>query len=99
MHIPWPLRGLESLVGWVSVSFFFWKDLLIQVIIIFSFFRFEDDKDVSDQFSELWDENVGSENITLQLYSAEIISVLHNCISGSSWASKRKVRFNLFPIF
>ncbi|CAA7406117.1 unnamed protein product [Spirodela intermedia] len=52
--------------------------------------RFEDDKDVSSQFSELWDETVGSENITLQLYSAEIVSLLCNCITSSSWASKRK---------
>uniref|UniRef100_A0A1D1XKS2 Proteasome-associated protein ECM29 n=1 Tax=Anthurium amnicola TaxID=1678845 RepID=A0A1D1XKS2_9ARAE len=52
--------------------------------------RFEDDKDVSDQFEALWEETVGSESITLQLYLAEIVPLLCNCITSSSWASKRK---------
>ncbi|XP_078435505.1 ARM repeat superfamily protein isoform X2 [Wolffia australiana] len=52
--------------------------------------RFEDDKDVGNQFSEVWDETVGNESITLQLYLTEIISILCSCLIASSWASKRK---------
>ncbi|KAJ0985238.1 hypothetical protein J5N97_003594 [Dioscorea zingiberensis] len=52
--------------------------------------RFEDDKDISALFEELWEENTSGERVTLQLYLAEIVSLLSDCLSSSSWASKRK---------
>ncbi|KAH7672010.1 proteasome component ECM29 protein [Dioscorea alata] len=52
--------------------------------------RFEDDKDISALFEELWEENTSSERMTLQLYLSEIVSLLSDCMSSSSWASKRK---------
>ncbi|MQL77614.1 hypothetical protein Taro_010025 [Colocasia esculenta] len=52
--------------------------------------RFEDDQDISSRFEELWEETVGSESITLQLYLGEIVSLLCDCVTTSSWASKRK---------
>ncbi|XP_020113729.1 proteasome-associated protein ECM29 homolog isoform X2 [Ananas comosus] len=52
--------------------------------------RFEDDKDISTLYEELWDEISSSERVTLQLYLGETISLICECISSSSWASKRK---------
>ncbi|KAJ6794863.1 proteasome-associated protein ECM29-like protein isoform X3 [Iris pallida] len=52
--------------------------------------RFEDDKDISTSFEELWEENSSSERVTLQLYLEEIVKLLSDCIASSSWASKRK---------
>uniref|UniRef100_A0A5B7B1H9 Proteasome-associated protein ECM29 n=1 Tax=Davidia involucrata TaxID=16924 RepID=A0A5B7B1H9_DAVIN len=52
--------------------------------------RFEDDKNVSSLFEELWEENMGSERVTLQLYLAEITSLICEGIMSSSWASKKK---------
>ncbi|KAG1338330.1 hypothetical protein COCNU_04G006360 [Cocos nucifera] len=52
--------------------------------------RFEDDKDISTLFQELWEENSSSERVTLQLYLAEIVTLLCDCIASSSWAGKRK---------
>lgn len=53
--------------------------------------RFEDDKNVSTLFEELWEEYTSGERITLQLYLGEIVSLICESISSSSWASKRKV--------
>nr|XP_010922049.1 proteasome adapter and scaffold protein ECM29 isoform X3 [Elaeis guineensis] len=52
--------------------------------------RFEDDKVISTLFEELWEENSSSERVTLQLYLAEIVTLLCDCIASSSWTSKRK---------
>ncbi|WOK96791.1 hypothetical protein Cni_G05498 [Canna indica] len=52
--------------------------------------RFEDDKDISTLFEELWEEISSSERVTLQLYLAEIVVLLCDCLASSSWASKRK---------
>ncbi|XP_052205851.1 uncharacterized protein LOC127810408 isoform X2 [Diospyros lotus] len=52
--------------------------------------RFEDDKNVSTLFEELWEENMSSERVTLQLYLGEIVSLTNDGIMSSSWASKRK---------
>ncbi|PSR90112.1 Proteasome-associated protein [Actinidia chinensis var. chinensis] len=52
--------------------------------------RFEDDKNVSSLFEELWEENMSGERITLQLYMGEIVSLICEGIMSSSWASKRK---------
>ncbi|XP_020599416.1 proteasome-associated protein ECM29 homolog isoform X2 [Phalaenopsis equestris] len=52
--------------------------------------RFEDDKDVSTLYEELWEDNSTSERVTLQLYLQDIVSLVFNYMSSSSWASKRK---------
>lgn len=58
--------------------------------------RFEDDKMVSGLFEELWEENTSSERIALQVYLEEIVSLICESISSSSWSSKKKVGFLLF---
>ncbi|KAK1280870.1 hypothetical protein QJS04_geneDACA015003 [Acorus gramineus] len=52
--------------------------------------RFEDDKDVSKVFEELWEENTSSERVTLQLYLAEIVLLLCDGVASSSWSNKKK---------
>lgn len=58
--------------------------------------RFEDDKHVSGLFEELWEENTSSERIALQLYLAEIVSLVCESITSSSWSSKKKVNHMCF---
>ncbi|XP_021734263.1 proteasome-associated protein ECM29 homolog isoform X2 [Chenopodium quinoa] len=52
--------------------------------------RFEDDKHVSCLFDEVWEENTSGDNVTLQLYLGEIVSLITDSITSSSWNSKRK---------
>ncbi|ERM99116.1 proteasome-associated protein ECM29 homolog isoform X2 [Amborella trichopoda] len=52
--------------------------------------RFGDEKDVSSQFEELWEEIASSERITLELYLSEIVLLICNCLTSSSWPNKRK---------
>ncbi|KAF8017206.1 hypothetical protein BT93_H2409 [Corymbia citriodora subsp. variegata] len=52
--------------------------------------RFEDDKKLSSIFEELWEEHTSGEKITLQLYMEEIVSLICDNISSSSWESKKK---------
>ncbi|XP_056161044.1 uncharacterized protein LOC115693959 [Syzygium oleosum] len=52
--------------------------------------RFEDDKNLSGIFEELWEENTSGEQITLRLYMEEIVSLIRDNISSSSWGSKKK---------
>ncbi|XP_050935948.1 uncharacterized protein LOC103500260 isoform X1 [Cucumis melo] len=52
--------------------------------------RFEDDKHVSGLFKELWEENTSGGRITLQLYLGEIVSLICNEVTASSWSSKKK---------
>ncbi|XP_073141185.1 uncharacterized protein [Henckelia pumila] len=52
--------------------------------------RFEDDKIISGLYEELWEENMSSERITLQLYLGEIVTLINEGITSSSWASKKK---------
>ena len=54
-------------------------------------FRFDDDKETSALYGELWEDIPSSEKVTLQLYLPEIVSLLCDCMSSSSWAGKRKV--------
>uniref|UniRef100_A0A0E0RDF3 Proteasome component Ecm29 N-terminal domain-containing protein n=1 Tax=Oryza rufipogon TaxID=4529 RepID=A0A0E0RDF3_ORYRU len=53
-------------------------------------FRFDDDKDIGALYGELWEDIPSSERVTLQLYLPEIISLLCDSMSSSSWAGKRK---------
>ena len=55
------------------------------------FYRFEDDKNVSTLYEELWEENMSSERVTLQLYLNEIVTLVDEGVTSSSWASKKKV--------
>ncbi|KAF8017212.1 hypothetical protein BT93_H2414 [Corymbia citriodora subsp. variegata] len=52
--------------------------------------RFEDDENLSGIFEEPWEENTSGEQITLQLYMREIVSLICENISSSSWGSKKK---------
>ncbi|XP_052136684.1 uncharacterized protein LOC127755086 [Oryza glaberrima] len=52
--------------------------------------RFDDDKDIGALYGELWEDIPSSERVTLQLYLLEIISLLCDSMSSSSWAGKRK---------
>ncbi|EEE51616.1 hypothetical protein OsJ_32889 [Oryza sativa Japonica Group] len=52
--------------------------------------RFDDDKDIGALYGELWEDIPSSERVTLQLYLPEIISLLCDSMSSSSWAGKRK---------
>ncbi|KAI4308224.1 hypothetical protein L6164_031321 [Bauhinia variegata] len=60
------------------------------VIPILFLSRFEDDKSVSSLFEELWEEYTSGERVTLNLYLGEIVSLVCESISSSSWASKKK---------
>eukprot|EP01018_Ginkgo_biloba_P028633 Gb_39359 [translate_table: standard] len=53
-------------------------------------FRFDDEKEVSTLFDEVWEENISSESVALQLYLPEIVSVLCDGMLSSSWANKKK---------
>lgn len=55
-------------------------------------FRFDDDKDTSALYEELWEDIPTSERVTLTLYLPEIVSLLCDGVSLSSWAGKRKVQ-------
>ncbi|KAF9665771.1 hypothetical protein SADUNF_Sadunf16G0158400 [Salix dunnii] len=52
--------------------------------------RFEDDKNVSGLFEELWEDSTSGERITIQLYLGEIVSLICEGLASSSWTSKRK---------
>ncbi|KAF7058005.1 hypothetical protein CFC21_065146 [Triticum aestivum] len=61
----------------------------VVIPVIFSS-RFDDDKETSALYGELWEDIPSSEKVTLQLYLPEIVSLLCDCMSSSSWAGKRK---------
>ncbi|KAM0826507.1 hypothetical protein ACQ4PT_068829 [Festuca glaucescens] len=61
----------------------------VVIPVIFSS-RFDDDKETSALYGELWEDVPSSERVTLQLYLPEIVSLLCDCMSSSSWAGKRK---------
>ncbi|CAN6344332.1 unnamed protein product [Urochloa humidicola] len=52
--------------------------------------RFDDDKDTSVLYEELWEDIPSSERVTLTLSLPETVSLLCDCMSSSSWAGKRK---------
>lgn len=61
-----------------------------QIMPVIFLSRFEDDKSVSSLYEELWDDNVSSEQITLELYVGEIVTLVTEGIMSSSWANKKK---------
>ncbi|KAL2941950.1 Proteasome adapter and scaffold protein ECM29 [Bienertia sinuspersici] len=52
--------------------------------------RFEDDKHVAGLFEEVWEENTSGDNVTLQLHLGEMVSIVTDSMTSSSWSSKRK---------
>lgn len=61
--------------------------------------RFEDDTNISSQFEELWEEYTSGERITLNLYLGEIVSLICDGMSSSSWARKKKVSCEFCHLF
>lgn len=64
-----------------------YNDVIVPVMFIS---RFEDEKSVSNLYEEMWEENMSSERVTLQLYLGEIVELISGGIMSSSWSSKRK---------
>uniref|UniRef100_A0A1J3GWL5 Proteasome-associated protein ECM29-like protein n=1 Tax=Noccaea caerulescens TaxID=107243 RepID=A0A1J3GWL5_NOCCA len=52
--------------------------------------RFEDDKQISGLFEEVWEDITSGERVTLQLFLQEIVNHICESITSSSWASKKK---------
>lgn len=64
-----------------------YNDVIVPVIFIS---RFEDEKSVSNLYEEMWEENMSSERVTLQLYLGEIVELISGGIMSSSWSRKQK---------
>ncbi|CAI0541306.1 unnamed protein product [Linum tenue] len=60
------------------------------VVPIIFISRFEDDKQISGIYEELWEDTTSGERVTLQLYLEEILSLVSEGLVSSSWSSKRK---------
>ncbi|KAH0895160.1 hypothetical protein HID58_057589 [Brassica napus] len=58
--------------------------------------RFEDDKQISSLFEEVWEDITSGERVTLQLFLQEIVNHICESITSSSWASKKKAILSLF---
>eukprot|EP00850_Spirogloea_muscicola_P022547 SM000300S11722 [mRNA] locus=s300:8500:17154:- [translate_table: standard] len=54
------------------------------------FARYDEEKEIQQQLSEVWDENSGTETAALQLYAAEIVSLVLDALSSSLWTCKRQ---------
>ncbi|CAI9106154.1 OLC1v1005230C2 [Oldenlandia corymbosa var. corymbosa] len=78
------LKSFSSLANDVLAGY---RIIVVPVVFVS---RFEDDKTVSNLFEELWEENMGSERITLQLYLGEVVNLINEGVTGSSWAQKKK---------
>ncbi|CAD5319602.1 unnamed protein product [Arabidopsis thaliana] len=52
--------------------------------------RFEDEKQISSLFEEVWEDITSGERVTLQLFLQEIVNHICESITSSSWASKKK---------
>lgn len=57
--------------------------------------RFEDDKQISSLFEEVWEDITSGERVTLQLFLQEIVNHICESITSSSWASKKKAIYDL----
>ncbi|OIW02801.1 hypothetical protein TanjilG_29577 [Lupinus angustifolius] len=78
------LKNYSSVAGDVVGGY---QAVIIPVVFLS---RFEDDKNVSSLFEELWEEYTSGERVTLHLYIGEIVSLICDSLSSSSWASKKK---------
>lgn len=61
--------------------------------------RFEDDKQISGLFEEVWEDITSGERVTLQLFLQEIVNHICESITSSSWASKKKARYYLSSLY
>eukprot|EP00252_Welwitschia_mirabilis_P015359 TRINITY_DN3375_c0_g1_i1.p1 TRINITY_DN3375_c0_g1~~TRINITY_DN3375_c0_g1_i1.p1 ORF type:complete len:401 (-),score=91.01 TRINITY_DN3375_c0_g1_i1:94-1191(-) len=52
--------------------------------------RFDDDREISRLIEDVWEENSTGESVTLQLYLQEIVLLLNENLTSSSWAKKKK---------
>lgn len=57
--------------------------------------RFEDDKQISSLFEEVWEDITSGERVTLQLFLQEIVNHICESITSSSWACKKKATYDL----
>ncbi|KAD4180200.1 hypothetical protein E3N88_28791 [Mikania micrantha] len=78
------------LKSYASTSSDIFTSYYAAVVPIIFLSRFEDDSNVSRLYEELWEENMTSERLTLQLYIGEIVTLITEGIASSSWASKKK---------
>ncbi|KAE9606271.1 putative proteasome component Ecm29 [Lupinus albus] len=78
------LKNYSSVAGDVVGGY---QAVIIPVVFLS---RFEDDKNVSSLFEELWEEYTSGERVTLHLYIGEIVSLICDSLSSSSWTSKKK---------
>ncbi|KAK7276642.1 hypothetical protein RIF29_17785 [Crotalaria pallida] len=78
------LKNYSSMAGDVVGGY---QAVIIPIVFLS---RFDDDKNVSSLFEELWEEYTSGERVTLHLYLGEIVSLVCDGMSSSSWASKKK---------
>ncbi|XP_023639453.1 proteasome-associated protein ECM29 homolog isoform X1 [Capsella rubella] len=52
--------------------------------------RFEDEKQISSLFEEVWEDITSGERVTLQVFLQEIVNHICESMTSSSWASKKK---------
>ncbi|CAM6051034.1 unnamed protein product [Sphagnum compactum] len=52
--------------------------------------KFDEEKDISSIFEEIWEDNISSTSVALGLYMPEIVTRLKEGIGSSSWPQKKK---------
>ncbi|CAK9863286.1 unnamed protein product, partial [Sphagnum jensenii] len=52
--------------------------------------KFDEEKDISSIFEEIWEDNISSTSVALGLYMPEIVARLKEGIGSSSWPQKKK---------
>jgi hypothetical protein len=57
--------------------------------------RFDEEKDISSIFEEIWEDNISSTSVALGLYMPEIVARLKEGIGSSSWPQKKKVSISV----
>lgn len=65
-------------------------NLTSMIIAVILCNRFDEEKDVSSKFQEIWEENT-SGGAALLLYMSEIMVFLKEGLPSSSWSQKKKV--------
>jgi proteasome component ECM29 len=57
--------------------------------------KFDEEKDISSIFEEIWEDNISSTSVALGLYMPEIVTRLKEGIGSSSWPQKKKVSISV----
>jgi hypothetical protein len=57
--------------------------------------KFDEEKDISGIFEEIWEDNISSTSVALGLYMPEIVARLKEGIGSSSWPQKKKVSISV----